>query len=580
MLIKSVGIHPFGHDSSLVQINENQNNLDIYAEATERITRQKHDVRPVFSIKFFNKFLQSQSLIVIGNCESKKSQILFFDILSWLNGIYFYKLRKKKNLKKIFGLFRSLAGYFVNLAHKLFNSTSLFNHIKSLYTTSENNVEEIQHHYAHALTAFHTCPKSWNDEDILCVTIDGQGDKLCASVHEVIDSELYELVNVSKDASLCNIFAMATKSIGFVPNADEGKLEALACYAQNPKKHLYEDLAKSFFIDQDSLEIKVDKFNLSKVKLKVKKKIYLKSLSRTDFAWNMQQFFEDFYLEWVEKLSIKYKKNRIALSGGGTANVKLNRRIFESKNIKSIHIFPAMGDDGVAFGAAIYPFVNTKYSKSFRNLGLPYWGYLIKNEEAENTANLLDKNFFNIKKHSLDELADLISQKINDGKIGSICRDSAEFGPRALGNRSIVASPVNKNVRDRINKSFKKRDWFQPFCPIIDIKACPKYLKNWYVNKHMTCAFTVNECAFKDIPSCVHVDGTARAQILCEGDNILLNLIMSNLENLGHPQVILNTSFNLHGRSMVRTSIDALNDFLDCDLDFMVLGDIFIERKR
>ena len=143
-----------------------------------------------------------------------------------------------------------------------------------------------------------------------------------------------------------------------------------------------------------------------------------------------------------------------------------------------------------------------------------------------------------------------------------------------------MASPTKNDIRDRINKAFKKRDWFQPFCPIISKDECPKYLKKWYVNKHMTCAFAVNDCAFKEIPSCVHIDGTARVQVLTKNDNLFLNLLMNDLSSIGHPKVLLNTSFNLHGRSMVRTSSDALKDFLDCELDFMLLGDKFIERLR
>ena len=282
----------------------------------------------------------------------------------------------------------------------------------------------------------------------------------------------------------------------------------------------------------------------------------------------------------IEKISVKYKKRKIALAGGGAANVKLNRRIFESNKIDEIHIFPAMGDDGVAFGAAIHPLIRRKSIKSLRNMGIPYWGFNISTNGLKDILNSLDQSLFNVQKHSLEDLSKIFAKNIYSGRIGSICNGSAEFGPRALGNRSILASPTKKDIRDRINKAFKKREWFQPFCPIISIEECPKYLKKWYINKHMTCAFSVKDLAYEEIPSCVHVDGTARVQVLTKDDNFFLNLLMEELSFLGHPRVLLNTSFNLHGRSMVRTASDALKDFLDCDLDFMLLGDIFIERKR
>ena len=575
----SVGIHPFGHDSALVTIREKKNHLIIYAEATERITRQKHDVKPVFSLKYFSNLLKNSENIIISNQESKSLQINMFNIQSFLDKFYFYKFKKTNIRKTFFKFLRSSSGYLFNKINKYYPSDDLNKYLKDKFG-KDKNISQIQHHLAHALTAYHTCPDSWEEKDILCVTIDGQGDKLCGSVHSVEKGILNELITIDSRASLCIIYAYATKCLGFVPNADEGKLEALACYAKNPKKILYDDLLKTFNINKKNLNIEVDENRYKEILRYLKNKRYLKYLSCEELAWNMQQFFEDFYSDWVEKIADKYHKRKIALAGGGAANVKLNRRIFESDKIQDIHIFPAMGDDGVAFGAAIFPLIGRKSLKSLRNIGIPYWGYKISNKSAENIASYLDPKDFKVNKYSQKKLSKIIADKISIGQIGSICCGAAEFGPRALGNRSIIASPTKNEIREKINKVFKKREWFQPFCPIIAIEECPKYLKNWYLNKHMTCAFPVKDCAFKEIPSCVHIDGTSRVQVLTKDDNVLINLILEELNLIGHPKVLLNTSFNLHGRSIVRTANDGVQDFLDCDLDFMLLGNIFIERKR
>ena len=170
-----------------------------------------------------------------------------------------------------------------------------------------------------------------------------------------------------------------------------------------------------------------------------------------------------------------------------------------------------------------------------------------------------------------------VAQAIADGKIVGWFQGKSESGNRALGNRSILADPRNPNIKDVINSKIKKHDDFRPFAPSVLYEHYKDYFDTNQPSPYMSRIMPVTS---GEIPGVTHIDGTARVQVLTKNDNLFLNLLMNDLSSIGHPKVLLNTSFNLHGRSMVRTASDALKDFLDCELDFMLLGDRFIERLR
>jgi carbamoyltransferase len=155
-----------------------------------------------------------------------------------------------------------------------------------------------------------------------------------------------------------------------------------------------------------------------------------------------------------------------------------------------------------------------------------------------------------------------------------------EWGPRALGNRSILADPRLASMRERINTVVKKWPLFQPFCPSVLVEEKDRLFEHAYLNRHMTCAFRMRREFWVHLPSAIHIDGTARVQFVSADDNPMFYRVLSAFKRLSGFGVVINTSFNLHGRTIVNTPEDAIEDFLDSQMDFLVLDGYLVRRRH
>jgi len=171
------------------------------------------------------------------------------------------------------------------------------------------------------------------------------------------------------------------------------------------------------------------------------------------------------------------------------------------------------------------------------------------------------------------------AQLLADGNIGAIFHGRAEWGPRALGHRSIIADCRRKDFRDVINRTIKKRPLFQPFCPSMLAEEKERLFESAYLNKHMTTAFRLKK-EFRDVlPSATHIDGTARVQFVEEKDDANYYRLLKKVKELTGFGVVINTSFNKHGRTIVESPQDAIRDFLDTDMDYLVIEGFLVTRK-
>ena len=210
---------------------------------------------------------------------------------------------------------------------------------------------------------------------------------------------------------------------------------------------------------------------------------------------------------------------------------------------------------------------------------MPYWGPNFSNDEIKKSFKKFeDKIIIN------DETNDLwqknFAKLITNGKIGGLFQGRMEFGPRALGNRSIIGDARSLKTKERINSVVKGRPNFQPFCPSILEEERENFLNKSYKNKHMTCAFRMKKEFTTILPSAVHIDNTARPQFVEEKDNVNYYKILREIKKITGYGVVVNTSFNKHGRTMVTNPEDALNDFLDSKLDFICFQGIFVFKKN
>jgi carbamoyltransferase len=261
--------------------------------------------------------------------------------------------------------------------------------------------------------------------------------------------------------------------------------------------------------------------------------------------------------------------------------VIINLKIYEQIT-KSVYVVPAVADDGSAQGAAFSILLDEK--KSFNDFAwiarsaMPYYG------TSYDKGDVFDR----LSPYSASvEVIDLgehwptaIAQRVVDGEIGALFHGRMEWGPRALGNRSIIADARSVSSKRLLNESIKKRESFQPFCPSILSEEKDRLFDEAYLNKHMTSAFRLKEAFWDQLPGAIHVDGTARVQFVSPNDNPKYFELIKRVKDLTGFGVILNTSFNKHGRTIVETPEDALDDFIDTNLDFLLIEGLLVLKKK
>ena len=282
-----------------------------------------------------------------------------------------------------------------------------------------------------------------------------------------------------------------------------------------------------------------------------------------------------------ELFSMTDNKN-LCLSGGVALNAVLNGKILKNKT-QDLYIFPAAGDSGTSVGAAQYYY----FSKLNKDRKIYHPNILLgKNYKDDEILNVLNK--FNLKSYkkynNFKEMTpDLSSMLIKDKVIGFF-QGRSEFGPRALGSRSIIANPSNNKMRDIINEKIKFREIFRPFAPIVLAEHAKKYfdieyLRDFYQPENfMISVSNVHKDKSNLFPSAISIDNSARVQIVWKNDSNNLRLMLEEFYNISGLPILINTSFNRKGEPIVENPEDALKVFLYTDLDFLVINNFIINK--
>ena len=459
----------------------------------------------------------------------------------------------------------------------------------------------IEHHIAHASSAYYTSP--WKDATI--ITIDGMGDFSISGITAIGESGKIKVLKRLNGFYSPGLFYMIiTEILGFISGRHEGKVTGLAAYGKFNKdldnifKQFIEyDKNKSDFFSRNiAYEINnyickkwVNEFNLNlstnffdeREYLKQKEKQLLsfreplKEFSKEDIAFAVQKRLEDIVLDHIDNTIRQTNIKNLVLAGGVFANVKLNQKIKELKCIDNVYIFPAMNDSGLSVGSALYVEYNT-LGKEFNptqlktvNLGPEYSNKEI--QEALCKSSLRYKRPSNIEKE--------IATFIKKGKIVAHFNGRMEYGPRSLGNRSILASPENSTINNTLNKRLNRTE-FMPFAPAILAEHAKDMYKYWDTGntsaKFMTMAFHATDRHKKMAPATVHIDGTARPQVVSYSDNPRLYNIIKNYYELTGVPIIINTSFNLHEEPIVNTPEEAIKILTQHSIDILILNDFII----
>jgi carbamoyltransferase len=434
-------------------------------------------------------------------------------------------------------------------------------------------VKFIDHHFAHACSAYFTAGMG----EATVITMDGAGDNSSSHVYHVKDGQFRRLWNVDSFNSIGNYYGYITHICGFKAHRHEGKITGLAAYGEP----IYADILKRFIAYEDGSTVnKGGVFYWAAVN--GIEKALPRSYRREDLAASMQQVLEDvgcaYIRHWMEKTGC----GNLALAGGVFANVKLNQRIHQLDGVRSLFIHPGMGDEGLAVGAALA--VNVGFDKNVaRQIGSSkladvYFGPGSDDRELKRAAE----------KEKLDaepvqEIEPRIAALLAQGFVVARFNGRMEYGPRALGNRSILYQATDPTVNDWLNRRLQRTE-FMPFAPV----TLEEFADQCYVNldgardaaRFMTITFDCTDWMKKQCPAVVHVDGTARPQIIDKQANPSYHRILEEYRKLTGLPTLINTSFNMHEEPIVCTPADALRAFLEGHLDYLAMGNYLLKNPR
>jgi carbamoyltransferase len=620
-----IGTNFWNHDASIFCIDVERKRA--FGMSTERITRYKHDTLPPVSI--VHELLRQWQIdpqtvgrvIVATNLQYFMGGPVLPDLHDRTvtrraaDGVRFKRstnataasLAKAGHWRRLARMLRARAslrwGRFRQAPADVAFEKMVEAEFSRIFSSATVEVVCFDHHLTHAAGALVLS----GAEDPLLLTIDGFGDGYFSKAFVREQGTLREVsaspavnargsaarakldpflsktdaqTGIFEDMTLGHFYSMFTWLLGFEPESDEGKLEALAAYGK-PDAELLETLRRTVRLDVEKARLLVCREEASALYYDVPRlRGYLERLGPEVVAASMQRLLEERVVELAACLMARFARKTLVLSGGCAANVILNMRIFEDV-CPELYIAPAMADDGTALGAAVLALRDIGMPETafdfLRTLSPPYFGNQHARSEASRALSKAAKRL------SFEDAAtdwpERAAALIFAGEVGAVYQGRMEWGPRALGNRSILANPCMASTRDLLNSVVKKRPLFQPFCPAIMEEERERLFERSYPNRHMTCAFRMREDFLGQLPSAVHVDGTARAQFVRAVDNPGLHRVLAEFKRLSGFGVLVNTSFNLHGRTIVNTPDDALDDFLDSKMDFLVL-DGYLVRKR
>ena len=460
------------------------------------------------------------------------------------------------------------------------------------------------HHLAHAYSTYFCSP--FNESAILVADALGSSDvfrgiegetgfyALENEIKQVFETYQLSGSRIREDKcyySLTYIYNFITQALGFITSygnwlpdmqlGEAGKTMALAAYGKHVSNwplivEDYRDTIKTNKFVQWVPICKIGKKVHGDLIPKVKNPSEKLSQFHVNLAYKAQEEFEKGLISFANRLYSVTKSNNLCIAGGAGLNCVANRKILENTPFKNIFIQPAATDDGNAIGCAMYGWHKIANGKKRFYMSNAYLGRIYSNKEI--IASLAK---YNISKKPLNkkELIKQAAQFIAKGKILGWFQGGSEFGPRALGHRSILADPRRPEMKELLNKRVKHRESFQPYAPSVLLEFADKYFDIPCPSPFMLLVAKVKKKKFDEIPAIIHVDGTARVQTVTKADNGIFYDLIKEFNRISKVPVILNTSFNTKGKPIVETPDDAVKVFFETEMDILVLGNYLLEKE-
>ena len=438
------------------------------------------------------------------------------------------------------------------------------------------------HHLSHMMYSFASSkfPKA------TVISIDGVGETSTMSIGRGMHNNIEQLKTVEYPHSLGLFYSAMTAYLGFKPNEGEYKVMGLASYG-DPSKYIA-NMRELISYEQGSIKCNMNVFCWDRsnktmfnenmgLKLPIDPRLPNEELTQDhkDLAAAVQLRYEEVFFMILEDAKKLFDSDNLCLGGGCAYNGRANGKITSKSGFNSVWIPPAPSDAGSAIGSCLY-YLNHKTDVNVRILTNPFLGPKFSNEivlnEIKKTKGIIYKEQYP------HRLIARVAEYINSGSVVGWYQGKIEFGARALGNRCILANPTLPDMKDKINKVIKKREGFRPFAPMVTFENQRKYFKSRDYIPYMNQVVDVEDDYIDKLPAITHVDGTARVQSVTQY-NPIYDLIKEFEKLSGYP-ILLNTSFNVKDKTMVLTPKDALDTFLDTEIDILVMNNYIILKAN
>ena len=593
-----LGISAFYHDSAAALIKDGK---IIAAAQEERFSRKKHDSGyPFNSVEFVLKY---------GKIK-----------LSDVDYIAFYEkpFLKFERLLETYVAFapRGFKSFSMSmpiwLKNKLFQKKLLFNELRNhdKNFVDMNKIYFSEHHFSHAASAFY--PSPFKESAVL--TLDGVGEWATTTVAKGKDEKLDIHKEIHFPHSIGLLYSAFTYYLGFKVNSGEYKVMGLAPYGEPKYKNLILDklidlkndgtfrLNMKYFDYATGLKMINNKFS-SLFNHDVRNaKTDLITQFHMDLASSIQSVTEEIVLRLAKSIAKEYGNKNLSLAGGVALNCVANGKILKEKIFDNIWIQPAAGDAGGAIGAALalwYQELGNKreLSHSRDEMQGSYLGPSFSEDEIERELKDLKANY---EKYSENELLEITSNELSKGKIIGWFQGRMEFGPRALGSRSIIADPRSDEMQKILNIKVKFRESFRPFAPSIIREDLSKWFNLNCDSPYMLLVADVKESIRREmtdnekklfgieklnikrseIPAVTHVDYSSRIQTVHSETNPKYYKLISNFKKITNCPILVNTSFNIRGEPIVCTVTDAYRCFMGTDLDLLICENFILYKDK
>jgi carbamoyltransferase len=430
----------------------------------------------------------------------------------------------------------------------------------------------IDHHRAHALSAY--CLAGFDESAVL--VIDGRGASEATTLWHARNGTLSLLEEYSYPDSLGVFYAGMTEMLGFTPLSDEWKVMGLASYGRPTF-----DLSPLITIEEQNYSVAGRKFlgrsdaDRKALQAVVGPRRTGDTLSERDrnLARSTQEACERAMLALLRRITSRTKLRRLCLAGGVALNCKANGELLRSGLIDDMYVQPAAGDDGACIGAAFGVYETLRQRVPSHPIGHTYLG----TEHSDATVERVLRGY-KLSYRRVEDPAQVAAALLSKNRLIGWFQGRMEFGPRALGNRSILADPRDPDNPQRVNEAVKFRENWRPFAPSVLAEKGSVYFRDFRPSPYMILSFWATEAAKNQIPAVVHVDGSSRVHSVTRDSNPLFYHLLWCFERLTGIGAVLNTSFNLKGDAIVESPRDAIHTFFTSGLDYLLIGHFLVDK--